>query len=400
MATQVLRFETRDEIPGGLVSHLTGKSRPANAIPQKHLPGNRNAVSVIESNLRTAREVAATRSKRCKPAVDVVIAGPPPFASDDAWSDEKVEQWARYSLAWFHAMAPKAVVAVAAVHWDESSPHMHLLVVPRTRTDEVHWSKLQAEMAGVAYKRGRDQRADMSAIQTSYHQAVGQRFGLERGEIGSKKKHQAIDRMAGLDGQIKQVVRSAKQEHKAELAERKSRVKSREAKVAERERAVSVREKDLYKRERALDKTAAQVTEWINWLKKKALEMDLSQFGMFAKRKLQRFYDFIRPGLILEYSDKGFYESRQVWKSPPRDPVGMQRAMRSVKRDLEIEAEREAEKIRVHNRIFGSTTPLERTRTRSRSDKRRDRATYQSRRKTRSVDYESDLDRSDDGLGL
>jgi hypothetical protein len=67
----------------------------------------------------------------------------------------------------------------AGVHLDETTPHMWAYVVPE------HAGKLNA-------KHFTGGRKKLSAMQTEFHEKVGEKYGLERGVEGSKASHTSI----------------------------------------------------------------------------------------------------------------------------------------------------------------------------------------------------------------
>ncbi len=68
-------------------------------------------------------------------------------------------------------------ILTAAIHRDETTPHMQLLVAPIDATGRFRVK------AFVKYSR------DLSNMQTAFHEKVARHYNLERGEIGSKAKH-------------------------------------------------------------------------------------------------------------------------------------------------------------------------------------------------------------------
>ena len=222
MATQVMRSARRAQLGGSLAKHIDGRSRPEEAAPRDGLP----AVEVLAEDWpgakRALAEARAVRRPGVKPqpAVEVLFAGPPPFESDEAWPRDKVDAWAKATVDWLRdGIGPDAKIAVAALHNDEASPHVHVMLVPATRdVDGRHAGKLRVSWAHVERGLTDDPEAVerrceglpprkraslvMSSIQDGLHREVSARFGLERGEVGSARKHQPIDRVRGVVGRV------------------------------------------------------------------------------------------------------------------------------------------------------------------------------------------------------
>ena len=213
MAYAVLRFETRKQVLRPLLEHYDGTRRPDHV---RELPKGVKAVYPVSTGARrtvrrTADEVAkearaaATRHRAHRlpgkppaPLVDVLIAGPPPHTSRDAWDKASIAQWATNSVEWLDARlavaSSKAVVVGAWLHMDERSPHLHLCIIPALDDSTLGWAKVQRAMGeGKRAVSDRVTKAKLSesmvAIQDAYQAEVGARFRLERGKRGSKRKH-------------------------------------------------------------------------------------------------------------------------------------------------------------------------------------------------------------------
>ena len=69
----------------------------------------------------------------------------------------------------------KENIISAVVHNDETTPHLHLNLMPIR-----NWRLCCKDLFN---------RAELTKLQTDFHEAVGKRWGLERGREGSPKKH-------------------------------------------------------------------------------------------------------------------------------------------------------------------------------------------------------------------
>ena len=85
----------------------------------------------------------------------------------------------------------------ATVHLDETTPHMHINMVPVT--DD---GRLSAKSVFT--------RASLINLQDRFHEQIGQEFGLDRGERGGKKRHlSVIDyKIATAAGELEQTEQS------------------------------------------------------------------------------------------------------------------------------------------------------------------------------------------------
>ena len=205
MATQVLRFETRATGQRALLEHYIGTRRPAHAKPRPSLPpvreifhrwGSADSIKAKVGEAQKRHKSHKLRGKAPAPLVDVMIAGPPPYASRGAWARPKLEQWFLDAAGWVRdrVTAVGGQVVGAWIHEDERSPHLHICIIPSLPDGTLGWGKLQRAIgAKEAPVHDRVTKAEMSAsmvqIQDAFHEAVSVKHGLGRGQKGSKRKH-------------------------------------------------------------------------------------------------------------------------------------------------------------------------------------------------------------------
>ena len=145
------------------------------------------------------------------------------------WDQSRIRAWATTCIKWALDKGGKGVrVAHCALHQDEIAPHLHLVLVAADEKGRLGWNRIQQGF-GTGKERGPEL---MSAMQTSFHNEVGKKFDLGRGEVGSTAKRQPIDRGKGLvarveeerkradDGISAAETRAAVAERRTELAER------------------------------------------------------------------------------------------------------------------------------------------------------------------------------------
>lgn len=228
MAFAIMRFEKlKTGIPiNGAVSHIT-RSRPTpNADPaRRHL--NRTIVGPADTDSKAIREAIEERTpaKFRKDAVRVMefmISASPEWFRDA--HPERIDQYFDSAVDWLRSEFGSANVVSAIQHNDETTPHMHALVVP-----------VDPETGRLNSKRwvgGRGKLREMQSTFADWQSA----FGVERGKPRPGRKHTRVsdwyDGHARLD------------EREASLQERESSAQ------AEREAAATDR--------RAADKTLAE----------------------------------------------------------------------------------------------------------------------------------------------
>lgn len=94
-----------------------------------------------------------------------------------------VDEWAKANVKWLEDTFGKENVATAVLHMDESSPHIHALIIPM-KDGRLQGSKM---VGGIPAMRTK---------QNSYAEAMKQ-FGLERGVPYSKAIHEDIQAFYG-----------------------------------------------------------------------------------------------------------------------------------------------------------------------------------------------------------
>lgn len=98
-----------------------------------------------------------------------------------AMSPDKQRAFFKDSLKWFSDRYGEENIINATVHMDETTPHMHLSIVPITG------ERLSAKALF--------NRKELTAIQTEFAQDVGKKYGLERGREGSTNTHLTTQQM-------------------------------------------------------------------------------------------------------------------------------------------------------------------------------------------------------------
>jgi len=136
------------------------------------------------------------------------------------------------SLTWLKEKHGAENVFCAAVHRDETTPHLVAYVMPKDEKGKLNCRKFLGD------------RGALSELQTDFADRVGKRHGLERGILGSKAKHERVSRFYGLITQeaprsdSKTIFGNVKPEAHAEvknalevLLAREKAIKQREAKL-------------------------------------------------------------------------------------------------------------------------------------------------------------------------
>lgn len=122
----------------------------------------------------------------------VVTASPEAMAR---LTPEQQKQYLADSFSWIYGRhhRDKAVVVGAAIHRDETTPHLHLYVIPSGFVRDKHGHEYLALTARPYTGSGRI----LAAMQSSFSQEVGQKYGLTRGIEGSRARHDRVKRAYG-----------------------------------------------------------------------------------------------------------------------------------------------------------------------------------------------------------
>ena len=114
------------------------------------------------------------------PRKDAVVMNSFVLGSDKTFFDglAKVEQYNFFSdcYKFFAERYGEENIIAAIVHNDETTPHMHLNLMPVTKDGRLCSKQLF-------------DKPQLQKLQTDFYESVGKRWGLQRGKEGSQKKH-------------------------------------------------------------------------------------------------------------------------------------------------------------------------------------------------------------------
>ena len=214
--------------------HNRGDKRPATALGRAEFDGvasleivndERRAKAVV-SALRAAMKAERRPGRPPSAEVRLMLGHPPIFEAPEAWPRSQLESWARDCAGWLkghleRASQGQAIVSRVDLHVDETRPHLHVTVVPRMprkgRDDAVResvrewgpdavpacdltfsWKRLQlAAWPGTPAKGKNAIQVSGVALQSSFYEEVGRRYGMARGEPSAKTRSEP-DAMRGL----------------------------------------------------------------------------------------------------------------------------------------------------------------------------------------------------------
>lgn len=166
---------------GGIGNHNERKGKLTNELIDKErsednyelMPYGPSLIKAIDEKIKTYRVSDKAVRKDAVVLCNFVISSDRDFFN--RITPKEQEDFFNDSLEFFKNRYPERVVS-ATVHLDETTPHMHLGVVPITEDGRLSGKDLF-------------NRNELRAIQTDFHLEVGQKYGLERGREGSRAKH-------------------------------------------------------------------------------------------------------------------------------------------------------------------------------------------------------------------
>ena len=186
------------------------------------------------------------------PRKDAVVMNSFVLGSDKQFFDglAKVEQYNFFSdcYKFFAERYGEENIIAAVVHNDETTPHMHLNLMPVTKDGRLCSKQLF-------------DKPQLQQLQTDFYEAVGKRWGLQRGKEGSQQKHlSTAEYKAKKIIEQAEAIREENQVYANALTEAKSgNVPRKRGKLQEQVIALTAENKDLTAR---LDKSMGETLEY------------------------------------------------------------------------------------------------------------------------------------------
>lgn len=156
-------------------------------------PVKGSQVAAVEARLADFRARGGRVQKNAVACIEAILtASPEAFAAPF-----DLDEWAEAQIAWASKVFGANNVVEAVMHLDESTPHIHLLVVPEVMKTETRGRRPKGDKGAGPLKpclAANDfvgDRARLSELQSDYAGDMA-RFGLERGVRGSRANHKAV----------------------------------------------------------------------------------------------------------------------------------------------------------------------------------------------------------------
>ena len=187
------------------------------------------------------------------PRKDAVVMNSFVLGSDKTFFDglSRVEQYNFFSdcYKFFTERYGEENIIAAVVHNDESTPHMHFNLMPITPDGRLCSKQLF-------------DKPQLQQLQTDFYEAVGKKYGLERGKEGSQKKHlSTAEFKAKKIIEQAEAIREENQVYADALEEAKGgEIPRKRGRLQEQVIALTAENKDLTAR---LDKSMGETLEYV-----------------------------------------------------------------------------------------------------------------------------------------
>lgn len=226
------------------------------------------------------------------PRKDAVVMNSFVIGSDKAFFDglPQIQQYNFFSdcYQFFAERYGTENIIAAVIHTDETTPHMHLNLMPVTKD-------------GRLCSKDLFDKPQLRQLQTDFYNVVGKRYGLQRGKEGSQAKHlSTAEFKAKKIIEQAEAIREENQVYADALTQAKNgEISHKRGRLQEQVVALTAENKDLTKR---LDRSMSETLEY-------AKKIDSLQ------RELSKDYDYIRAGKTLARTNPAEY-SRIVRGKP------------------------------------------------------------------------------------
>ena len=170
------KLKTIGNISGSL-AHTYRTIDTPNADPSRtHL--NNNSLPTHQQALQAIKDKLPEKTRKngvlC---IEYLITASPDWSG---WGTDKQEQYLADARQWLEQRHGSDNVVMTGIQLDETTPHMVAYVVPIDKKGKLNCR---------AFLGGRDK---MTAMQTDFANVVGAKYGLQRGQEGSRAKHEEV----------------------------------------------------------------------------------------------------------------------------------------------------------------------------------------------------------------
>ena len=268
------------------------------------------------------------------PRKDAVVMNSFVVGSDKTFFDglAKIEQYNFFSdcYQFFAERYGEENIIAAVVHNDETTPHMHLNLIPVTKDGRLCSKQLF-------------DKPQLQQLQTDFYETVGKRWGLQRGKEGGQKKHlSTAEFKAKKIIEQAETIREENQVYADAITEAKSgNIPRKRGKLQEQVIALTVENNDLSKRlTKSMDETLEYAKKAETLERQKATDSHYVRVGKtLAKNNLKEYERIIhgKPKTIGNFFDSVLSMfTPEVTKQIPR--------LQQIEAELEEERKKQEKK--------------------------------------------------------
>lgn len=195
-------------------------------------------------NARLKRKIQRNASR----VIETVISSSHAFCEDwkeNPESRSTIKNYLEDAVEWEFTKHGDVALSVT-YHWDETTPHVHLLSVPlvpylEKTTNDVSLKFSSSEFFG--------SRGDLIRMHSEFHDEVGKKYGLERGEFGSRSSHRELRDYKNWEREQRAILKAMDES----LVDRERQNHEQQQKIAEIEKVLLQREQEVKKQSLKLD---------------------------------------------------------------------------------------------------------------------------------------------------
>jgi len=101
---------------------------------------------------------------------------------------ETMKQYLFDAVAWDQKQHGNVALSIVS-HWDESTPHIHILSIPLVGYTDKKTNEQKVKFSSSEFFGG---KGDLIHMHDSFHEIVGSKYGLARGQTGSRASHKEL----------------------------------------------------------------------------------------------------------------------------------------------------------------------------------------------------------------
>lgn len=201
------------------------------------------------------------------------------------------------------------VVVNAVVHYDETSPHLHINSVPLIQKDDGSWKLSAKEIFG--------DRKKMSQLQTEFYEEVGKKYGLHRGIEKSFKTHREVSRQLSERNEQLSLQLSGQAE---EMEFQREVMRGNEKRISLQKETISKNDSIISDQRESIERQNIQIEKG-------------NEIGKKLQKEINEKQQDMNNILSREMADKQYQQFMEMWKKEQQPS----RWSQNVKMEMDME---------------------------------------------------------------